>query len=99
VLALGDLRLDPARREVHRGEVPIDLSAKEFSLLEALMRRPGEVLTRLDLIEQAWDYAYETRSNVIDVYMRRLRIKIDRPFGVTSLQTVRGVGYRIREPV
>jgi two-component system, OmpR family, response regulator len=97
VLSLGSLRLDPARREVHRGESQIDLSAKEFALLEALMRRPGEVLTRLELIEQAWDFAYETRSNVIDVYIRRLRRKLDEPFGTSSLETVRGVGYRLRE--
>src|SRR5207244_3109949 len=64
VLSVGDLRLDPARREVRRRDEMIELSAKEFSLLEALMRRPGEVLTRLELLEQAWDFAYETRSNV-----------------------------------
>ncbi|MDQ6606100.1 MAG: response regulator transcription factor [Actinomycetota bacterium] len=98
VLSVGDLRLDPARREVHRGDVDIGLSAKEFSLLQALMRRPGEVLTRLELLEQAWDFAYETRSNVIDVYMRRLRRKVDEPFGVHSLETIRGAGYRVREP-
>jgi two-component system, OmpR family, response regulator len=97
VLHVRDLRLDPARREVRRGEVWIDLSAKEFALLEALMRRVGEVLTRLELIEQAWDFAYETRSNVIDVYIRRLRRKLDEPFGTNSLQTVRGAGYRLRE--
>jgi two-component system, OmpR family, response regulator len=97
VLQVGDLRLDPARREVHRGEVRVDLSAKEFALVEALMRRPGEVLTRLELIEQAWDFAYETRSNVIDVYIRRLRRKLDEPFGTCSLQTVRGAGYRLQE--
>jgi two-component system OmpR family response regulator len=94
---VGDLRLDPARREVYRGAVRIELSAKEFVLLQALMRRPGEVLTRLELIEQAWDLAYETRSNVIDVYVRRLRRKLDEPFGRTSLETVRGVGYRLRD--
>ena len=96
VLEVGTLRLDPARREVRRGEVPIDLSAKEFALLEALMRRPGDVLTRLDLLDQAWDFAYEMRSNVVDVYMRRLRRKVDEPFGSSSLETVRGVGYRLR---
>jgi two-component system OmpR family response regulator len=95
VLSVGDLQLDPARREVHRGEVRIDLSAKEFVLLEALMRRPGEVLTRLELIEHAWDFAYEARSNVIDVYIRRLRSKLDEPFGSNSLETVRGAGYRL----
>jgi two-component system OmpR family response regulator len=97
VLRVGSLRLDPARREVHRGEIPIDLSAKEFGLLEALMRRPGDVLTRLELIEQAWDLAYETRSNVVDVYVRRLRRKLDDPFGTSSLETVRGAGYRLRD--
>ena len=66
-------------------------------LLEALMRRPGEVLTRLELIEQAWDLAYETHSNVIDVYVRRLRRKLDEPFGADSLETVRGAGYRLRD--
>jgi two-component system, OmpR family, response regulator len=97
VLRVGDLSLDPARREVRRGDVPIDLSAKEFALLEALMRRPGEVLTRLELIEQAWDLAYETQSNVIDVYIGRLRRKLDEPFAADSLETVRGAGYRLRD--
>jgi two-component system OmpR family response regulator len=97
VLRVGDLRLDPARREVRRGEVEVQLSAKEFALLEALMRRAGEVLTRLELIEQAWDFAYEIRSNVVDVYIRRLRRKLDEPFGASSLETVRGVGYRLRD--
>jgi len=98
VLELGDLRLDPALRRVWRGEAEIDLSAKEFALLELLMRRPGEVLTRLELIEHAWDIAYEPRSNVVDVYVRRLRDKVDRPFGCASIETVRGAGYRIRAP-
>jgi two-component system OmpR family response regulator len=99
ILSAGDLELDPATHAVRRGGEPIELSAKEFALLEALMRRRGEVLTRVDLIEQAWDMAYETRSNVIDVYMRRLRQKIDEPYGLRTLETVRGVGYRlIAEP-
>jgi two-component system OmpR family response regulator len=97
VLTVGDLCLDPARREVHRGRQPIDLSAKEFALLEALMRRPGDVVSRVELLEQAWDLAYENRSNVIDVYVRRLRRKLDEPFGTSQLETVRGVGYRLRE--
>jgi two-component system OmpR family response regulator len=96
-LTVGDLSLDPGRREVRRGEVGIDLSAKEFALLETLMRRAGEVLSRLELIEHAWDFAYESRSNVVDVYIRRLRDKIDRPFGRRSIDTVRGAGYRLRE--
>lgn len=97
VLTAGDLRLDPARREVRRAGVEIELSSKEFSLLETLMRRRGEVLSRLELIETAWDFAYENRSNVIDVYIRRLRLKVDEPFACDSIETVRGVGYRLRD--
>jgi two-component system OmpR family response regulator len=96
VLEVGDLRLDPASRQAWRGERAIDLSTKEFALLEAFMRRPGDVLTRLELLEHAWDFNYENRSNVVDVYVRYLREKIDRPFGVTSIETVRGAGYRLR---
>ena len=97
VVAVGDLRLDPASRKVWRGDQEIHLSPKEFALLEAFMRRPGQALSRLQLLEHAWDFAYENRSNVIDVYVRYLREKIDRPFGMRSLETVRGVGYRLRE--
>jgi two-component system OmpR family response regulator len=96
VLEAGTLRLDPATRRAWRGETEIDLSAKEFSLLETFMRRPGDVLTRLQLLEHAWDYSYENRSNVVDVYVRYLRAKVDRPFGIESIETVRGVGYRLR---
>lgn len=96
VLALGDLRLDPAAREVWRGDTEILLSPKEFSLLETFMRRPGQVLSRLHLLEHAWDFAYENRSNVVDVYIRHLRRKIDEPFGRHTLETVRGSGYRLR---
>jgi two-component system, OmpR family, response regulator len=96
VLEVGSLRLDPATRQAWRDEVEIDLSAKEFALLETFMRRPGDVLTRLDLLEHAWDHAYENKSNVVDVYVGYLRGKIDRPFGTDSLETVRGVGYRLR---
>jgi two-component system OmpR family response regulator len=96
VIELGSLRLDPATRQAWRGKTEIDLSAKEFSLLETFMRHPGEVLTRLDLLEHAWDYAYENKSNVVDVYVRYLREKIDRPFDLDSIETVRGVGYRLR---
>ena len=95
VLQAGDLRLDSARHQVHRGDTPIDLSRKEYAVLEALMREPGNVLSRFDLLEQAWGYHYENRSNVVEVYIRYLREKIDRPFQRNSLQTVRGVGYRI----
>ncbi len=96
-LEVGDLRLDPTTRQVWRGEAEIALSAKELALLEAFMRRPGHVLTRLQLIEQAWDYDYEHRSNVVEVYVRYLRRKIDQPFGTQSIETVRGAGYRLRK--
>jgi two-component system OmpR family response regulator len=96
VLQVGSLRLDPATRQVWRGEAAIELSAKEFALLETFMRRPGEALYRLELLEHAWDYTYENRSNVVDVYVGYLRATVDRPFGRHSIQTVRGVGYRLR---
>jgi two-component system, OmpR family, response regulator len=97
VLEVGELRLDPATREVWRGDRQIDLSAREFALLETFMRRPGQVLTQPQLLESAWDLGYEQRSNVVEVYVRYLREKIDRPFGLTSLETVRGMGYRLRK--
>ncbi len=96
VLEIDDLVLDPAARSVRRGGQEIELSAKEFALLETFMRRPGIVLSRLELLEHAWDYEYENRSNVVDVYVRYLREKIDRPFGRESIETVRGAGYRMR---
>jgi two-component system OmpR family response regulator len=96
IVEVGDLRLDPASRQVWRNGTEIDLSPKEFNLLEAFMHRPGQVLSRDRLLEQAWDFAYEPRSNVVDVYVRYLREKIDRPFGRSSLETVRGLGYRLR---
>lgn len=96
VLEVGSLRLDPATHQVWRRETEIRLSTKEFTILEIFMRRPGQVLSRFDLLEHAWDYAYENRSNVIDVYIRYLRDKVDRPFGVSSIETVRGAGYRLR---
>jgi len=97
VLKVGELRLDPATRQVWRGTDEIDLTAKEFTLLEAFMRRPGHVLSRDHLLEQAWDMGYDNRSNVIAVYINYLREKIDRPFGTRSLVTVRGAGYRLGE--
>ena len=96
VLQVGDLHLDPSSRRVWRGETDIALSAKELALLDTFMRRPGQVLDRFQLLEHAWDQAYENRSNVIDVYVRYLREKVDRPFGVESIETVRGAGYRLR---
>jgi two-component system OmpR family response regulator len=96
VLEVGSLQMEPATHTVRRGDTDIELSAKEFQLLEVFMRHPGQVLSRLDLLEGAWDAAYENRSNVVDVYVRYLREKIDRPFGVNTLETVRGAGYRLR---
>jgi two-component system, OmpR family, response regulator len=96
VLEVGDLFLDPATRIVRRADRLIDLTPKEFALLEYLMRHPGEVLTRTRLIEHVWDFAYEGDSNVVDVYIRYLREKIDRPLGRHTIETVRGAGYRLR---
>lgn len=98
VLAVGDLRLDPASRRAWRGEDELDLSAKEFALLELFMRHPGELLTRSAILDQVWDYAYDGVSNVVDQYVAYLRRKIDRPYGRSDLETVRGAGYRLHDP-
>jgi two-component system OmpR family response regulator len=97
VLEVGDLRLDPAEHRAWRGEVELPLSGKEFTLLEEFMRRRGQILSRAQLLDAAWDMGYERRSNLVDVYVRYLREKIDRPFGRHALETVRGAGYRLRE--
>jgi two-component system OmpR family response regulator len=97
VLSVGDLALDPRTRRVHRGETEVELTGQEFALLEAMARRPGEVLSRDRLLHLAWDVAYEPRSNVVDVCIKGLRDRIDRPFGCRSVQTVRGLGYRLVE--
>jgi two-component system OmpR family response regulator len=96
VLEVDDLRLDPAAHRAWRGDRELVLSAKEFALLELFMRRRGVTLTRTQLLDGAWDISFESRSNVVDVYIRYLREKIDRPFGRDSIETVRGVGYRLR---
>jgi two-component system OmpR family response regulator len=96
VINVGSLRLDPASRQVWRGAVEIELSAREFALLATFMRRPGQVLSQSQLLDAAWDFEYEHRSNVVEVYIRYLREKIDRPFRLRSLETVRGIGYRLR---
>jgi DNA-binding response OmpR family regulator len=95
VLEVDDLRLDPMTHRVSRGDRQIELSAKEFLLLAALMRHPEAVLTRQQLLDHAWDSEYEARSNVVDVYIGYLRDKVDRPFGRSNIETVRGVGYRL----
>jgi two-component system OmpR family response regulator len=97
VLTLGDLSLDPARHEVARGSSVIELTPTEFALLEYFMRRPGDVLTRAALVEHVWDFAYDGDPRIVNVYIRSLRGKIDRPFQRASLETVRGLGYRIRD--
>ncbi len=97
VLVTGDLSLDPASHTVRRGATQIDLTAKEFALLEYFLHHRGEVLSRTSIIEHVWDFAFEGDSNVVDVYIRYLREKIDRPFGRRSLETVRGAGYRLRD--
>ncbi len=95
LLEVGDLRLDPASRRVWRADQPVDLSPKCFGLLEALMRQPGVVLSRFQLLEAVWDGDYENRSNVIDQHVRALRDRIDRPFRARSIETIRGIGYRL----
>ncbi len=99
VLEVDDLRLDPARRRAWRAEVELDLSPKEFALLELFLSHPGEVLTRTRILEHVWDFAYDPASNVVDQYVGYLRRKIDRPFGRDDLETVRGAGYRLRDPM
>jgi len=97
VLAVGDLSLDPARHEVRRAAGLIGLTRTEFALLEYLMRHAGEALTRRRLVEHVWDYAFDGDPRIVDVYVRALREKIDRPYRRSSLQTVRGTGYRIHD--
>jgi two-component system OmpR family response regulator len=97
VLSVGDLSLDPARHEVSRGGSMIELTPTEFALLEYFMRRPGDVLTRAALVEHVWDFAFDGDPRIVNVYIRSLRDKIDRPFQRASLETVRGLGYRIRD--
>ena len=98
LLSVGDLRLDPAAKRAWRGAVELELSPKEFSLLELFLRHPGAVLTRSQILDEVWDFAYDGTSNVVDQYVTYLRKKIDRPFGRDDLETVRGMGYRLRAP-
>jgi two-component system, OmpR family, response regulator len=96
-LRVGDLTLDPATRRVTRGETEVELTPREFSLLETFMRRPGQVLSQTQLLDSIWEGESSERSNVVEVYVRYLRHKIDRPFAVVSIETARGVGYRLRK--
>jgi DNA-binding response OmpR family regulator len=95
VLEVGDLHLDPATREVHRGSARIELTAREFAVLEHLMRRPGEVVSKIDLLRDVWGHESDADPNVVEVYMGYLRKKVDAPFDRRSLITVRGAGYRV----
>src|SRR4051812_48175661 len=97
-ISVGALQIDPGARTATRDGVELDLTAREFDVLEALARRAGEVVSRDWLLEQAWDVAYEQRSNVVEAYVRLLRAKLDRPFESPMLHTVRGAGYRLQAP-
>ena len=98
LLTAGDLKLDPAGKRAWRGELELDLSPKEFSVLELFLRNPGVVLSRSQIIDAVWDFAYDGTSNIVDQYVTYLRRKIDRPFGRDDIETVRGMGYRLRQP-
>jgi DNA-binding response OmpR family regulator len=95
VLEVGDLRLDPAKHQVWRGDKPVALTPRQFALLEFFMRRPDEVLSKAAILEHVWDFAFDGHPNIVEVYVRQLRQRIDEPFGRSSLQTVRLVGYRL----
>ena len=96
VLSVGDLRLDPAAKRAWRGETELSLSPKELALLELFLRHPGTVLSRTQIIDAVWDFAYQGGSNVVDQYVKYLRDKVDAPFGRGDIETVRGMGYRLR---
>ena len=98
VLQVGDLRLDPAARRVWRDDSQIELTARELAVLEFLMRRPGEVVTKRDVLDHVWDGDFDGSPNIVEVYVRRLRLKLDRPFGRNAIETVRGAGYRLAGP-
>ncbi|MCI2956734.1 response regulator transcription factor [Agromyces atrinae] len=95
VIEVGDLRLDPAAKRVSRGDVAIDLTSREFAVLEFLVRNAGAVVSKRDVLDNVWDVDFDGDPNIVEVYVRHLRNKIDRPFGVTSIETLRGSGYRL----
>jgi two-component system, OmpR family, response regulator len=95
VLRAGDLHLDPARHRCWRGDIEIELTPRQFSLLEYLMRRPGEVVSKSEILDHVWDYAFEGDHNIVEVYVGYLRKKIDAPFSCTTIETLRGLGYRL----
>ena len=95
VLTAGDLTVDPATREVRRADVAVDLTAREFAVLEFLIRRAGEVVSKSEILEGVWDFDFDGDPNIVEVYIRHLRNKVDRPFARASIQTLRGAGYRL----
>jgi len=95
VLVAGDLRLDPASRRVWRGDVEVELTAREASLLEYLLRNAGRAVSKREILEHVWDFDFEGDPNIVEVYVRHLRNKLDRPFGRTAIETLRGQGYRL----
>jgi len=95
ILQVGDLRLDPAARRLCRADTQIELTTRELAVLEFLMRRPGEVVTKRDILDHVWDEDFDGSPNIVEVYVRRLRLKLDRPFGRNAIETIRGAGYRL----
>jgi DNA-binding response OmpR family regulator len=95
ILEAGDLRFDPAARRASRGDTPVELTARETALLEYLLRRKGDVVSKTDILDHVWDFDFEGDPNIVEVYVRHLRNKLDRPFGRTAIETVRGAGYRL----
>lgn len=94
-LRAGEVRLDPASRQVWRGQTPIDLTAREFAVLEYLMRHAGDVVSKAEILGNVWDFDFEGDPNIVEVYVRHLRNKLDRPFGRAGIETLRGAGYRL----
>lgn len=95
VLEAGDLRVDPAARKVWRGETSVPLTSREFSVLEYLVRRKGEAVSKADILGNVWDFDFDGDPNIVEVYIRHLRNKVDRPFGRAAIETLRGAGYRL----
>jgi two-component system OmpR family response regulator len=97
VLETGDLRFDPATRRARRGDAEVDLTAREGALLEFLLRRKGDVVSKREILDHVWDYTFDGDPNIVEVYVGHLRNKLDRPFGRSTLETIRGVGYRMAD--
>jgi DNA-binding response OmpR family regulator len=93
---VGDLRIDPAQRKAWRGETEISLTTRQFDVLEFLMRRAGDVMSKRDILDGVWEYEFDGDPNIVEVYIRRLRSRVDEPFGRHAIETIRGAGYRLR---